>query len=348
MTDECSHVWITIGGTGSLGCRWCEARIPYFAPDTQVAPSPPPPVAWRYRLAEVPEGEPVRWYLSRAEPHPGGRKFIAEPLYAAPLTRGLVGDPSSIPPGSAGSHTPTDISAPVAPDSLVARLRERAEKLYDGWTPGNAALALIAAEMSEAADRLERVTQALARSMVALDDWLNVYAPEHCNADRVAEARARIAEGGTLGYIAGLQAANRAALAEAPSPPPLPDLDAALRRSATLVAKGVPVAPDSLVARLRAFAVDQDGELRAALWESARTLEQLQREVADLIHDNTRIYQRETALLNENVALSNRLERVKQAADAMRDVFRDICTDQSAPTDPTIKAYDAIRAEKDS
>lgn len=43
-------------------------------------------------------------------------------LESSPLTRGLVGDPSPMPPGSAGSHTPTDISAQVAPDSLVARL----------------------------------------------------------------------------------------------------------------------------------------------------------------------------------------------------------------------------------
>jgi len=66
------------------------------------------------------------------------------------------------------------------------------------------------------ADALERenaeLRAALERSVVAIDDWLNLYASEHCNADRVAEAKARANENGTLWYIASTQEANRAAL----------------------------------------------------------------------------------------------------------------------------------------
>ena len=56
--------------------------------------------------------------------------------------------------------------------------------------------------------------EALERSIVAIDDWLNVYASELCNQDRVDEANHRISNaGGTLAYIANVQQQNRAALA---------------------------------------------------------------------------------------------------------------------------------------
>jgi hypothetical protein len=57
--------------------------------------------------------------------------------------------------------------------------------------------------------------EALRHSMIALDDWLNTYAPEFCDEERVKEARKRIMdEGGTLAYIADLQERNRTALGE--------------------------------------------------------------------------------------------------------------------------------------
>lgn len=51
---------------------------------------------------------------------------------------------------------------------------------------------------------------ALDASRVAIDDWLNTYAPDECNENRVKEARTRIFEnGGTLAYIAQIQEHNR-------------------------------------------------------------------------------------------------------------------------------------------
>ena len=56
---------------------------------------------------------------------------------------------------------------------------------------------------------------ALRASMIALDDWLNTYASEFCDEERVKEAGERIMSGGgTLAYIADLQERNRRALGE--------------------------------------------------------------------------------------------------------------------------------------
>jgi hypothetical protein len=61
--------------------------------------------------------------------------------------------------------------------------------------------------------REQRLEAALARSVTAIDDWLNTYAPEFCDEARVKEARSRImSEGGTLAYIADVQQQNREAL----------------------------------------------------------------------------------------------------------------------------------------
>ena len=71
----------------------------------------------------------------------------------------------------------------------------------------------------EAADYIERASaenkrlrDALDQSRIALDDWVNTYAPEFCDAARVEEARARIRQHGTLGYVATVQEQNRRAL----------------------------------------------------------------------------------------------------------------------------------------
>ena len=54
---------------------------------------------------------------------------------------------------------------------------------------------------------------ALERSKTAIDDWLNTYASEFCNEERVKEAGVRIMKGGgTLAYIADVQEQNRRAL----------------------------------------------------------------------------------------------------------------------------------------
>lgn len=58
------------------------------------------------------------------------------------------------------------------------------------------------------AERDELVAR-LSVSMTAIDDWLNTYADDMCDPDRVAEARARIGQFGTLAYIAEVQTANR-------------------------------------------------------------------------------------------------------------------------------------------
>ena len=53
---------------------------------------------------------------------------------------------------------------------------------------------------------------ALKRSMVALDDWLNIYAEEQCDMKRVIEATQRVSERGLLAYLASVQKQNREAL----------------------------------------------------------------------------------------------------------------------------------------
>lgn len=61
--------------------------------------------------------------------------------------------------------------------------------------------------------RVGELEEALQASRIGLDDWLNQYASELCDEERVKEARERIADnGGTLAYIAQLQDQNRRAL----------------------------------------------------------------------------------------------------------------------------------------
>ena len=62
--------------------------------------------------------------------------------------------------------------------------------------------------------RVGKLQGALMDSMVAIDDWLNTYAAELCDEQRVNEAVKRISQHGTIGYIAHVQAANREALEE--------------------------------------------------------------------------------------------------------------------------------------
>lgn len=53
---------------------------------------------------------------------------------------------------------------------------------------------------------------ALQASITALDDWLNIYAEELCDENRVKEAKERVGQFGTIAYIANVVAQCRAAL----------------------------------------------------------------------------------------------------------------------------------------
>jgi hypothetical protein len=64
-------------------------------------------------------------------------------------------------------------------------------------------------------DRRSKDT-ALQAAITALDDWTNLYAPEHCNPQRVAEAKERVGSVGTIAYIADVVAQCRAALTSSP------------------------------------------------------------------------------------------------------------------------------------
>lgn len=70
------------------------------------------------------------------------------------------------------------------------------------------------AAISALTTRCEALEQAVRQSMIAIDDWLNDYADDLCDPQRVAEARGRINGRGTIGYIGSVQAINRAALAD--------------------------------------------------------------------------------------------------------------------------------------
>lgn len=61
-------------------------------------------------------------------------------------------------------------------------------------------------------EQVEQLIDALKTSITALDDWLNTYASELCNEERVKEAYQRIHQYGTIGYIANVQLKNREAL----------------------------------------------------------------------------------------------------------------------------------------
>ncbi len=69
------------------------------------------------------------------------------------------------------------------------------------------------------AQYLDQIDQTLAMkndaidtAIVALNDWLHVYAPEFCDEKRVVEAQNRLQEGGTLYYIATVLQKCRPAL----------------------------------------------------------------------------------------------------------------------------------------
>ena len=67
--------------------------------------------------------------------------------------------------------------------------------------------------ITELTDENEALRAALERSVVAIDDWLNLSNPEPCGTERVREAGTRLwGHGGTIAYIANVQEQNRKAL----------------------------------------------------------------------------------------------------------------------------------------
>lgn len=66
------------------------------------------------------------------------------------------------------------------------------------------------------ADLAEELLEALEMAELALADWVNTHAPEHCDIKRVKQAYDRIMDhGGTLAYIGHINQRIRAAKAKA-------------------------------------------------------------------------------------------------------------------------------------
>ena len=59
----------------------------------------------------------------------------------------------------------------------------------------------ILATISSQAERIEELKRGLKECKEALDVWINLYAPEHCDPENVEWARNKIKEFGTLSYI---------------------------------------------------------------------------------------------------------------------------------------------------
>ncbi len=88
----------------------------------------------------------------------------------------------------------------------VARLQQ--EEIEDGEQLRVATAANVALRSA-----LQSAREALARSTVALDDWLVTYADDMADPSTVRCAQERISERGTLAYIADVQEHNRTTLA---------------------------------------------------------------------------------------------------------------------------------------
>jgi len=70
-------------------------------------------------------------------------------------------------------------------------------------------------EMDRQKVQLQALREATAAAIVALDDWVNTYAEELCNEERVKEAHERIKDnGGTLYYVGTVLQQCREALKE--------------------------------------------------------------------------------------------------------------------------------------
>lgn len=131
--------------------------------------------------------------------------------------------------GTGIGSLPNDYPLPRLAERLEADRQERVEQcermandwaefcetMGVTWDAQEAVAAKLEARGSKQRALIETLTAALEASVTAIDDWLNIFAEELCDPERVTEAKARTGEFGTLWYIATTQQANREAIAAA-------------------------------------------------------------------------------------------------------------------------------------
>lgn len=96
--------------------------------------------------------------------------------------------------------------------SELARAREELDAARYTLSFNAAAAEQYAEERDRAREQLKVAREAIETSVTAMDDWLNTFAPEHCDEDRVKEALDRVNRAGTVAYIAHVQLKNGEAL----------------------------------------------------------------------------------------------------------------------------------------
>jgi hypothetical protein len=116
------------------------------------------------------------------------------------------------------SRTKIYPNGPGTPAYRFTRIMDELEKRWPDPSPHSAQapegrlLRMIDDERVKNLFEKERLRSALQNAIIALDDWTNTYASEFCDEERVKEAHDRIAEYGTIGYIASVVKQCRDAL----------------------------------------------------------------------------------------------------------------------------------------
>ena len=105
-----------------------------------------------------------------------------------------------------GLHAKADIARVLAMLSRESCLKDATIAQLQDMVRGEQAAT------AGATQRAERLEAGLRGADQAPNDWINTYADDMCDPKDVAEARARIMEYGTVGYIAKRVAEIRAAL----------------------------------------------------------------------------------------------------------------------------------------
>lgn len=137
--------------------------------------------------------------------------LVVEPEARAALAQPACENTPDVEPAVTSSWPTVNMSA--AGMRVIQGIEENRFHKYAGGIANSVFDAMIKAAPRPPQDVQAAVVEALKASITGLDDWLNIYAEEHCNPERVREAKNRVREFGTIGYIAHLQQANRAALA---------------------------------------------------------------------------------------------------------------------------------------
>lgn len=108
-------------------------------------------------------------------------------------------------------RTAKNLNGPGTPGGRFNSIMSELEKRYPDPTPlaGSPPEGRYMSMIDE--QRLSTHT-ALQAAITALDDWLNLHAPEECHPARVLEAQKRVGEYGTIAYIANVVAQCRMAL----------------------------------------------------------------------------------------------------------------------------------------